>query len=167
MERGYDAVTVTDIAERADYGRSTFYTYFADKEALLWYLLVTHMSLLDAHIAAEIEGYESPQREWLAWRAIFREIGAQRAVLLQLNGELAARLWARQRAALIDRFEGQLRDGTFSLLLDVPPEIGARFVIGAILELLGYWLLNPDAGSADDMARTLFILVYRQPPPPT
>src|SRR5439155_17535842 len=34
-ERGWDAVSVLDVCERADVGRSTFYTHFAHKEALL------------------------------------------------------------------------------------------------------------------------------------
>jgi len=35
LERGWDAVTVRDVCERADVGRSTFYVHFADKENLL------------------------------------------------------------------------------------------------------------------------------------
>lgn len=35
VERGWDAVTVSDVCERADVGRSTFYIHFADKENLL------------------------------------------------------------------------------------------------------------------------------------
>jgi len=34
VERGYDALTVKDIADRANVGRSTFYAHFADKEDL-------------------------------------------------------------------------------------------------------------------------------------
>ena len=35
QERGWDAITVQDVCERADVGRSTFYVHFADKEELL------------------------------------------------------------------------------------------------------------------------------------
>jgi AcrR family transcriptional regulator len=35
IEKGYEATTVQDIIDRADVGRSTFYTHFADKETLL------------------------------------------------------------------------------------------------------------------------------------
>jgi AcrR family transcriptional regulator len=35
VERGYDEITVADIAEAADTGRSTFYAHFTDKDDLL------------------------------------------------------------------------------------------------------------------------------------
>jgi AcrR family transcriptional regulator len=35
LERGWDEVSVLDVCERADVGRSTFYLHFADKEDLL------------------------------------------------------------------------------------------------------------------------------------
>src|SRR5688572_17611341 len=35
IDKGYEAITVADIAERANVGRSTFYAHYADKEDLL------------------------------------------------------------------------------------------------------------------------------------
>jgi AcrR family transcriptional regulator len=35
LERGWDDISVQDVCNRADVGRSTFYTHFADKEELL------------------------------------------------------------------------------------------------------------------------------------
>jgi AcrR family transcriptional regulator len=35
LERSWDEVSVLDVCERAEVGRSTFYTHFAHKEALL------------------------------------------------------------------------------------------------------------------------------------
>ena len=35
-ERGFDAVSVTDIADRAEVGRTTFFRYFGDKQEVLF-----------------------------------------------------------------------------------------------------------------------------------
>src|SRR5512133_4407009 len=35
LEKGYDGVTIEDITERADLGRTTFYLHYRDKEELL------------------------------------------------------------------------------------------------------------------------------------
>src|SRR5262245_12636405 len=35
LERGYDAVSVRDVVQRAGVGRSTFYTHFSDLEEVL------------------------------------------------------------------------------------------------------------------------------------
>src|SRR5690606_12454565 len=39
LERGYEAVTIRDVAERADVGYATFFRHYASKEALLLDLL--------------------------------------------------------------------------------------------------------------------------------
>ncbi|GII04353.1 TetR/AcrR family transcriptional regulator [Planobispora takensis] len=36
LEKGYEPVTVTDLINRADVGRSTFYAHFTDKQAVLF-----------------------------------------------------------------------------------------------------------------------------------
>ncbi|MAS35208.1 MAG: hypothetical protein CL610_14445 [Anaerolineaceae bacterium] len=164
LEHGYDRVSVADITRLADYGRSTFYLHFRDKEDLVWALLYNQIAQLDAQIVAAVEPLKSPQREYMAWRMIFETIEQQRSFFLQMDGELSRRLRQMQKVQLISNFERQLRDGYYSLLTDVPPELGARFIVGALLELLDYWLQHPEAGTPEVMARHMFRLVFRRDP---
>ena len=162
MERGYDGVSVADITRRADYGRSTFYLHYADKDALAWDMVRYHMQLLDERIAARIEGMESPARLWHAWHIIFAEVDAQRPFYLKLYSP-SSRLWQIQKVYLNEHFGQQLRDGYYSLHNEaVPPEIGARFVVGALLEIAEYWLQHPEVGDAVTMTNHLFRLVFRR-----
>ncbi|MEL6308104.1 MAG: TetR/AcrR family transcriptional regulator [Chloroflexota bacterium] len=165
LEQGYDALTVAEICRVADYGRSTFYTYFKDKEDLFWAILKHNLAVHDAQILDAIQNQTSPQREWTAWYMIFQSVPFQRAFYQQLNGDLSRRLRLWQREHLITTFEAQLRAGIYSLLIDVPPDIGARFITGAIMEVLEYWLYHPELGDAEVMARHFFKLVFRQEPP--
>ena len=168
MEQGYDAVTVTDIARLADYGRSTFYLHFKDKEALVWAMLEQYMSAIDERIIDSVTGLDSPLREWRAWQIIFMETDRQRQFWLMLDGELSRRLRQIQRDYLNQVFEQQLRAGQYSLMIDdVPFEIQTRFVDGAMLEILDYWLTHPEIGDAEQMAAYFFTLVFRQSPPGT
>lgn len=162
IEKGYDAVTVTDIAARADYGRSTFYLHFADKEALVWDMLREYMQATDATIAEDIEGMDASMRLWQAWYRIFSEVEPQRLFFQQLNGELSRRIRLWQREYLIEVFEAQLTTGYYSLMNDVPPAIGARFIVGSILEILEYALAQPDTYDALTYTNMMFRLVFRQ-----
>lgn len=44
-ERGFDAVSVTDIVDRAEVGRTSFFRYFGDKQEVVF---ARHQELLDA-----------------------------------------------------------------------------------------------------------------------
>ncbi|MEU8895315.1 helix-turn-helix domain-containing protein [Nocardia sp. NPDC048505] len=59
LERGYDRITVRDILERADVGRSTFYAHFRDKDDLL---VVSSAEFLRTALAAAERS--APHREW-------------------------------------------------------------------------------------------------------
>jgi AcrR family transcriptional regulator len=165
LEHGYDNVTVADITRLADYGRSTFYLYFKDKEDLVWEMLLHHMQVMDEQIIDAVSHLPSPLREWRAWLMIFQDVEVQRPVFLKLNGEMSRRLRQMQKDYLNEVFERQLRNGDYSLLTDVPPEITARFIVGGELEILEYWINHPEMGDAETMARYFYRLVFRQDPP--
>lgn len=161
LESGYDALNVADITRRADYGRSTFYLYFTDKEDFIWSILRDQAEQLDAAILAEVADLTYPQREFRAWQIIFAQIEQQAPFWQKLDGRTSQQLRQRQRTLLIELFERNLRAGHFQLPVDMPPDLGARFLVGTALEILEYWVNNLHIGTAQDMANLLCELIYR------
>jgi AcrR family transcriptional regulator len=164
VERGFEKVTVASIADRANYGRSTFYTYFPDKAAVVWALFERYMGVLDAHIVASVQHLASPQREYESWRVIFQNLAHQREFFTQMSGTEGLPLRRMAKDFLIQQFEGHLRAGRFSLLTEVPPEIVARVFVANMFEMVEYWLTHPEI-SIDTLVDHLFVLIFRQAVP--
>lgn len=161
LEKGYDALNVSEITERADYGRSTFYLYFTDKEDFIWSILRDQAEQLDAYILAEVADLDYPQREFRAWEIIFLQIEQQASFWQMLDGKTSQQLRQRQRVLLIDLFERNLSAGNFQLPIQLPPDLGARYLVGTASEILEYWVNNLHIGTAQEMAKLLCDLVYK------
>jgi AcrR family transcriptional regulator len=134
LERGWDAVTVSDICARADVGRSTFYVHFADKENLL-------LSGLDhLHAAMELErkahsepfGFAEPLIVHVAENErLFRALAGRQ------SGQQVQWRFRDVVAMLVDEELASLR---------VPKSARAtpvRFIAGGFFELIMQWLDKP------------------------
>ena len=60
IERPFDAVRVTDILERADVGRATFYAHYRDKHDLLFSMFGEVIDFLEARATSEAVGGPLP-----------------------------------------------------------------------------------------------------------
>jgi hypothetical protein len=88
----------------------------------------------------------------------------QREFFIKMDGKTSLRLRQMQKDHLLQIFERSLREGFYSMHPDVPVELSARFVVGALVDLLQYWLIHPEQGTPEEMARHMFRLIYRQDP---
>ncbi len=149
LEEGYDSVTIEEITDRADLGRTTFYLHFKDKEALLMEAIDTicedfieeHSTLLEA-----IDGTENTLkkiRNNLDDRILHHifAYARQHADLykVMLRGEGGAK--ASQRFTNIIREETTKRLKQIKgLETKVPMEIFAVFFAGTLIEMVTWWL---------------------------
>jgi AcrR family transcriptional regulator len=62
-ERGFDAVSVTDIAERAEVGRTTFFRHFGDKTEVVF---AKEQAMFDAITGASMTWDQAPSGQTLA-----------------------------------------------------------------------------------------------------
>jgi AcrR family transcriptional regulator len=143
LERGWDAVSVRDVCEKADIGRSTFYVHFADKENLL-------LSGFD-QLHEAMEQVRSSAKVPFGFLGPLAAHAAENARLLQaLYGRQSGQSvqW-RFRDVLASLVEAELK------LLKVPKAarpLLTRFIAGGSADVLMSWLDHPRGVSPEQLS---------------
>lgn len=165
LEKGYDAVTVEEIATRANVGRTTFYLHYRDKEDLLLKAvgdvvddLVNHLSQISL-AGVETGGEENSSDPMIpAISEAFSHV-AQNADLYRilLRGNWSDFGLKRLRQIIsqaIDRFNHQLADrNNLVLHPQVPMEVFLNSLAGAWIGLVTWWLEEDMPYPPEEMAR--------------
>jgi len=153
LERGYDAVTIRDLTERADIGYATFFRHYPDKEALLRDLLEGVLDGLMERLEP-VSADDDPAHTGLV---VFRHVKAH-APLYQV-------LLASQRS--VDLLSRALEVGVESINRSfaaregsiVPVEVAAQHVIRSFMVLIEWWLDHGMPYSPERMGRIFQALI--------
>ncbi|MEN3358475.1 MAG: hypothetical protein V7637_2457 [Mycobacteriales bacterium] len=139
LERGYDRITVQDILDRADVGRSTFYAHYRDKEALLTAAFDDMREELRGDLAAMTPG--APPDRTSPAGALFDHAYRHRDVYQALCGRHGGNLVYRHLRHLIgDLLREHLRPHLAAAGSDLPVDVVAEFYTSAALGLLTWWV---------------------------
>ena len=167
LEKGYDAITIQDITDRADLGRGTFYIHFKDKADVVW------AAIQDMMREMEQEGHRQfdpgmPQVEYYALRNIFRHAQANRDLYRVVFGGQGSAMLADRVQDLLAKI--LLHDilrapGAARHEFDIPPEMLAQMLTGLITRILFWWLESPKKYSPEEMAAFTYEVLYRRQPP--
>jgi len=153
QERGYDRITVQDIIDRADIGRSTFYAHYRDKEDLL----LTGFEDIRSALAAEREAAEQAAgatSEFLQpLRVVFRHVEGHRHVWQPLTRKGGSEVVTRiMRDNITDLVREHLRSQFPALGRNQPQlEAAVQYVASACTGLLLWWLDNDIPYSAEEL----------------
>jgi AcrR family transcriptional regulator len=143
-EKDYNAITVSDIIDRANVGRSTFYAHYHDKDDLF----VGELDRVIEVLSHRIPGQE--EMPFFPSLGLFRHVGEEyelyKALLWTPGIDL---LIKHMQKSLSQRIEQSLqKSGTE---FEVPVPILANFITGGFLSLLKWWLENKMIYSPEEM----------------
>lgn len=132
-EKDYSTITVGDIVERANVGRSTFYAHYEDKDSLLVAQMERVVELLSQHVPGPEEMPFFPSL------GLFRHVGQEYELYKTLIWTAGIDiLFKHMRRSLSQRVEeGLAKSGRH---YDIPLPILANFIVGSFLTLLQWWL---------------------------
>ncbi len=167
LEKGYDAISIQDITDRADLGRGTFYIHFKDKEEVVWTAFQEMFKQLEENAHAKLDR-SMPQVEYYGLFNIFSHAEQNRDLYrLMFGRQGSARLTARAQDFLANAFLYDIRHAPFppEINFNIPEEVEAQLLAGVITRLLFWWLENPDIYNAEQMAAMTYEALYRKKPP--
>lgn len=143
-EKDYNTITVSDIIQRANVGRSTFYAHYRDKDALF----VGELDRVIEVLSHPIPGQE--EMPFFPSRGLFRHVGEEyelyKALLWTPGIDL---LIKHMQKSLSQRIEQGLQESGREF--EVPIPILANFIVGSFLTLLKWWLENKMIYSPEEM----------------
>lgn len=155
LEKGFDAVTIRDITEKADVGYATFFRHYSDKEALLADVLFTMQEqfrdLLLPHSITT-----APEKMGTLLFEYVKENADLCRVLLDSTNTMAL-LQPVQETVLEDASE------LFGVNpnSDIPIEIAANHLITSLVMLIRWWLDQDMSYPPDVMGKISARIIIR------
>jgi len=147
----YDDITVQDIIDQADVGRSTFYAHYQDKEDLA----VSELLRIMDELNQAIEDSDPQDKQILPTRGLFDHITEHPEVFsgmlhdrgMEFFFDKGQQYWADR---VEERLQALLPPGSEP---GIPLKMIAAITAGTLVTMMRWWLDNKMPYSADQMAQ--------------
>ncbi len=168
LEKGYDAISIQDITDRADLGRGTFYIHFKDKEEVVWSAIQSLILELEQEAHQLYKDGIPDQPEYYGLLYIFHRADQNRDLFrLIFSGRGSTVLTRKVQDLLAGIFLYDLKTQPFlrDPISDVPVEIVAQMTTGMITRMIDWWLDTSNVYTAEQMAGMMYKVLYHKKPP--
>ena len=142
LEKPYHTISVQDILDRADVGRSTFYAHFQDKDALFRYGFDRMLASLTRHM--DEQDRENASGSLFPSLELFQHIQENQALYKALVPGRGVELFQKYgQNALSQQIEDHLRNQFYvDATVSAPLPVISYYLAGAFITLLQWWLDN-------------------------
>jgi len=155
-ERGYDAITIQDIVDRANVGRTTFYLHYSSKDEL--FMSCHEVVLSEFHIGPlhplsreELLSPEAPP----GMTSAYRHLEDARALLYPIfQGKDSLLILRRIRDWSAQEIEANLRAAFAEADSAIPFDVLANYLAGAQIALVQWWLEKRQPHTPENLAQT-------------
>ena len=144
IEKGYEHVSVKDIVDRANVGRTTFYAHYSNKDDLLNRVLGTLFSSISDMLNLENTADISPAR------ALFKHVDSHEHLQRAFDFDLISAKFQREVVLIIQQQLAKHTKTTDKRMLEMKAEI----LSGGLIASLKWWLKAGKPYSAKEMAET-------------
>lgn len=161
LEKGFEAVAIQDITDRADLGRATFYLHYKDKDDLVWDFINKELeNFFDKVQTLGEENHGAKSSTYYSLLLDFQLLDQNRDLYKIVLGDVGPkRVRKRVKEMTISDIEKSIREGRFYQTLDLPPTIIAQFVAGALHQLFQWWLETPNDYTPEQMVDMIFLML--------
>ena len=155
-ERGYDTITIQDIVDRANVGRTTFYVHYASKDELF----------MSCHEVMANEFHVGPlhprsREEWLSsevspgTKTAYRHLEEARARLKSIfQGKDGLLILRQMRDWNAQNIEADLRATFAEAETAVPLDVLANYLAGAQIAFMQWWLSKRQPHAIEGLAQS-------------
>jgi len=157
-ERRYADITVQDLVDRANVGRTTFYLHFSSKDELF---LSCHQAILSEFQLGsrprhpfsrdELLAQDAPPSLMATYQHLDDAWDRLAPIFRSKDGPLILR---RIRDASAQQIEANLRGAFADVASTIPLDVLAHYLAGAQLALVQWWLEQPQPPSAETIAQS-------------
>jgi AcrR family transcriptional regulator len=163
LEKGYDAVTIQDIVDRADYGRGTFYIHFDGKEGVVWEIIMDGLQEANQQGDQRFKEGKHPPG-YLGYLITFEHAHKNQDLYrLMMGSQGSALLSHRVAQVLAGQIEASIRAGEYNPSPGIPADVIAQTIVGALVHLVLWWLDTPNGYTPKQMADMLWKVVHNEP----
>lgn len=154
VEKGYEAINVQDITDRANIGRATFYLHYPDKEHLALACVEEAVAKLTAELDALPQEGELPDYAGLMVEQTFRHIGQNKHLYVSfLNSKSSYTMVMQIHDRVIETIGNSLKQQFAENSPPVPISLLTEHIAGSLLAMVKWWLNHDLPYPPEEIAR--------------